>query len=254
MSTRRRVLCPGPLVEEGAGNFQELGLRNWKFPFACLHSEPRGGISRPCCLVKNWGVSSAFEGSRPEPGRDAPLHTVSKGHLKDLLSLPQALLAGNRAWGRCSLFWSAGRRERALLSGEMLSRPLAPCISSCFSALVGYLPGGCLPLGSCLGLRCGGDWGTLVSCLDLGALSGSPHHCHASPTLLDGYLPWDPSCVESDCFAPQESPTFLWTRSCPAQPSLNPGLSLPQRRRRKQSGSSCSEQKTRESGGAGLDF
>lgn len=81
VGSRARVACPGPGVEEGAGKSEELGLRSWKFPFACLHSGPRGGISRPCCVARNWGVSAAFEESRL--GRDAPLCTVGKGHLKD---------------------------------------------------------------------------------------------------------------------------------------------------------------------------
>ena len=64
VGSHARVACPGPGVEEGAGKSEELGLRSWKFPFACLHSGPRGGISRPCCVARNWGVSAAFEESR----------------------------------------------------------------------------------------------------------------------------------------------------------------------------------------------
>lgn len=94
VGSRARVACPGPGVEEGAGKSEELGLRSWKFPFACLHSGPRGGISRPCCVARNWGVSAAFEESRL--GRDAPLCTVGKGHLKDrALFAPGPPAAGN---------------------------------------------------------------------------------------------------------------------------------------------------------------
>lgn len=99
VGSRARVACPGPGVEEGAGKSEELGLRSWKFPFACPHSGPRGGISRPCCLARNWGVSAASEGSRP--GRDAPLCPVGKGHLKDRALCPRPSLL-ETAWGRCS--------------------------------------------------------------------------------------------------------------------------------------------------------
>lgn len=76
-----RSAAPGLAWGRGLGNLRSSGLRSWKFPFASLHSGPRGGISRPCCVAKKWGVSSAFEGRRP--GRDAPLCTVCKGHFKD---------------------------------------------------------------------------------------------------------------------------------------------------------------------------
>lgn len=110
---------------EGVGESEELGPAQLEVSI-CLSAfwAPRWHF-RPLLFGEELGVILAFEGRWPAPGRDCPLCTVGRGRLKDCVLFAPGLV-GNRAWGRCSLFWLRVWLMRGLLLfGEQHSA--GPC-------------------------------------------------------------------------------------------------------------------------------